>query len=184
LGRFLQRDPAGYVDGMSLYEFVGGRSTLAVDPLGLFAGFDINWLADAGYYDRCKKGDQQQLRHLLGHSNNCSSVMQKSTITFTKQVTVTVTSKVSKALLHGAAMEVSTTVSVTVARTDSAEANTPPCTKVLLWADIECKCARLVGYSGLIGYVPLLRALRAYRYWGWQCESKGFTWTQKTAECP
>ena len=35
LGRFMQRDPAGYVDGMGLYEFVGGMPTVAVDPFGL-----------------------------------------------------------------------------------------------------------------------------------------------------
>jgi RHS repeat-associated protein len=35
LGRWLERDPAGYVDGMNLYEYVRGRSTYAVDPLGL-----------------------------------------------------------------------------------------------------------------------------------------------------
>jgi len=34
LGRFMQRDPMGYVDGMGLYEFVGGRVTVAVDPMG------------------------------------------------------------------------------------------------------------------------------------------------------
>jgi RHS repeat-associated protein len=35
LGRFLTRDPAGYVDGMSLYEYVRGRVPNAVDPSGL-----------------------------------------------------------------------------------------------------------------------------------------------------
>jgi len=30
----MQRDPLGYVDGMGLYEFVGGRVTVGVDPLG------------------------------------------------------------------------------------------------------------------------------------------------------
>ena len=35
LGRFLQRDPLGYVDGMSLYEYAGSEPLGAVDPLGL-----------------------------------------------------------------------------------------------------------------------------------------------------
>lgn len=35
LGRWLQRDPAGYVDGMSLYEYVRSRPTVWIDPLGL-----------------------------------------------------------------------------------------------------------------------------------------------------
>jgi len=30
----MQRDPMGYVDGMGLYEFVGGRVTVGVDPMG------------------------------------------------------------------------------------------------------------------------------------------------------
>ena len=42
LGRFLQRDPLGYGDGMNLYEFVGGRPTGAVDPMGLWLD-DIHW---------------------------------------------------------------------------------------------------------------------------------------------
>ena len=35
LGLWLQRDPIGYVDGMSLYQYVGGRVTVSFDPLGL-----------------------------------------------------------------------------------------------------------------------------------------------------
>jgi RHS repeat-associated protein len=35
LGRWLERDPLGYVDGMSLYEYVQGNSVNAFDPFGL-----------------------------------------------------------------------------------------------------------------------------------------------------
>ena len=35
LGRWLERDPAGYVDGMGLYEYVRGGAIDAVDPSGL-----------------------------------------------------------------------------------------------------------------------------------------------------
>ncbi|GEM_PF-3022932 len=35
LGRWLQRDPLGYVDGVGLYEYVGGQATEMADPLGL-----------------------------------------------------------------------------------------------------------------------------------------------------
>jgi RHS repeat-associated protein len=35
LGRFLSRDPLGYVDGMSLYEYVKGMPLISVDPHGL-----------------------------------------------------------------------------------------------------------------------------------------------------
>jgi hypothetical protein len=34
-GRWLQRDPAGYVDGMNLYEYVCSTPTVASDPMGL-----------------------------------------------------------------------------------------------------------------------------------------------------
>ena len=34
LGRFIHRDSIGYVDGMNLYEYVGGMATGAVDPMG------------------------------------------------------------------------------------------------------------------------------------------------------
>ncbi|MFN0136289.1 MAG: RHS repeat domain-containing protein, partial [Phycisphaerae bacterium] len=35
LGRFMQRDPLGYVDGMNSYEYVRTRVYVGVDPLGL-----------------------------------------------------------------------------------------------------------------------------------------------------
>ncbi|MCP4591891.1 MAG: RHS repeat-associated core domain-containing protein [bacterium] len=38
LGRWLQRDPLGYVDGASFYEFVRSAATSAIDPLGLYSG--------------------------------------------------------------------------------------------------------------------------------------------------
>src|SRR5262249_54175697 len=34
-GRFLQRDPLGYVDGMNLYEYVQSRPTYTMDPEGM-----------------------------------------------------------------------------------------------------------------------------------------------------
>jgi uncharacterized protein RhaS with RHS repeats len=36
-GRWLQRDPAGYVDGMNLYEYVNSMVTVLIDPEGLLA---------------------------------------------------------------------------------------------------------------------------------------------------
>jgi RHS repeat-associated protein len=35
LGRWIQRDPIGYQGGINLYEYVGGRAVVAVDPWGL-----------------------------------------------------------------------------------------------------------------------------------------------------
>jgi uncharacterized protein RhaS with RHS repeats len=37
LGRWIQTDPAGYVDGPNLYEYVRSRPVSATDPLGLAA---------------------------------------------------------------------------------------------------------------------------------------------------
>jgi RHS repeat-associated protein len=37
VGRWLRRDPLGYVDGMSLYEYVEGLAVIATDPYGLAA---------------------------------------------------------------------------------------------------------------------------------------------------
>jgi RHS repeat-associated protein len=35
LGRWMRRDPLGYVDGLDLYEYLQGRTLISVDPLGL-----------------------------------------------------------------------------------------------------------------------------------------------------
>ena len=37
LGRWIQRDPIGYSGGINLYEYVGGRAAVALDPRGLCA---------------------------------------------------------------------------------------------------------------------------------------------------
>ena len=37
-GRWLTRDPAGFVDGMNLYEYCGGGSVSCFDPMGLACG--------------------------------------------------------------------------------------------------------------------------------------------------
>ena len=38
IGRWLTRDPAGYVDGLNLYQYVGSLAVHAVDPFGLQYG--------------------------------------------------------------------------------------------------------------------------------------------------
>jgi uncharacterized protein RhaS with RHS repeats len=38
-GRFLQRDPIGYVDGMNLYEYVRSTPCMSIDPEGVYASF-------------------------------------------------------------------------------------------------------------------------------------------------
>ncbi len=43
LGRWLQRDPLGYHDGPSLYEYVRSNPTIGLDPQGLFAEGRGGW---------------------------------------------------------------------------------------------------------------------------------------------
>jgi RHS repeat-associated protein len=38
LGRFISRDPKGYVDGYNLYQYAGGRVVVMNDPMGLAGG--------------------------------------------------------------------------------------------------------------------------------------------------
>lgn len=46
LGRWLQRDPMGYLDGMSLYEYVRSGPVNRLDPMGL--SLITDWSPDAG----------------------------------------------------------------------------------------------------------------------------------------
>lgn len=43
-GRFLQRDPLGYVDGMNLYEYVKSNPHTKIDPFGLFVNSGYDYL--------------------------------------------------------------------------------------------------------------------------------------------
>jgi RHS repeat-associated protein len=47
LGRWLTRDPAGYVDGLNVYLFVGGNPVMLVDPTGLLWTWIKNTASDA-----------------------------------------------------------------------------------------------------------------------------------------
>jgi RHS repeat-associated protein len=42
LGRWLQRDPLGYVDGVNLYEYARSMPTFFVDPFGLAVSLDLD----------------------------------------------------------------------------------------------------------------------------------------------
>lgn len=48
LGRFLQRDPISYQDGMNLYQYVGSNPTNYLDPLGLKTCASFSYGKDAG----------------------------------------------------------------------------------------------------------------------------------------
>ena len=47
-GRWLQRDPLGYVDGANLYEYVMSSPLTLIDPLGLFFWFSSQKVAGQG----------------------------------------------------------------------------------------------------------------------------------------
>ena len=52
LGRWLQRDPIGYADGMSLREYAGGAPTVRIDPAG-FYGLDVHYYMTYYLARRC-----------------------------------------------------------------------------------------------------------------------------------
>jgi RHS repeat-associated protein len=54
-GRFLQRDPRGYVDGLNLYQYVGGRPTFGTDPFGLVT-CKPKLISGKMFYDQYKNG--------------------------------------------------------------------------------------------------------------------------------
>ena len=48
LGRWIQRDPISYSGGINLYEYVGGRAVVAVDPAGLAYLYRVGPAHDLG----------------------------------------------------------------------------------------------------------------------------------------
>lgn len=65
-GRWLQRDPAGFVDGPNLYQYVGGGPGRYIDPMGLAADDDINvWLDN---HERRANGRREDGAYHVGSS--------------------------------------------------------------------------------------------------------------------
>jgi RHS repeat-associated protein len=76
LGRWLQRDPLGYVDGMSLYEYCGGGPMGATDPSRTAAGpLDRRHLLHSG------ESDQRQYARLAECAPGSGRSMDTESIT-------------------------------------------------------------------------------------------------------
>ncbi|MCF8069327.1 MAG: DUF6531 domain-containing protein [Desulfobacterales bacterium] len=50
LGRFMQKDPAGYVDGLNLYAYVLNNPLMYTDPMGLMARYDSSYFDSSSSY--------------------------------------------------------------------------------------------------------------------------------------
>jgi RHS repeat-associated protein len=50
LGRWLTRDPAGYVDGLNVYQFVRSNPLMFVDPTGLFISYIFGGIAESAEF--------------------------------------------------------------------------------------------------------------------------------------
>ena len=61
LGRWLERDPAGYVDGMGLYEYVRGGPITAVDPTGLY-DFGVDRRVDRLMWRLAREAEEERER--------------------------------------------------------------------------------------------------------------------------
>gem|GEM_PF-5362617 len=85
-GRWMQRDPAGYVDGLSMYLFVRGNPLSLIDPMGLFA-------SEPGWTRRL---EESQLQRDLGMSTQETQQMRSDA---TSQALGALTAVVSLAIL-------------------------------------------------------------------------------------
>jgi len=74
LGRFLQRDPAGYVDGAHTYQYVRSQPVRAVDPNGLRTRSGYVWNAwgrklevvfDSDGWGRCTVSQQNRIQEAI-----------------------------------------------------------------------------------------------------------------------
>ncbi|MDJ0731221.1 MAG: RHS repeat-associated core domain-containing protein [Crocosphaera sp.] len=78
-GRFISRDPLGYLDGMNLYEYVGSNPINSVDPLGLAEGCKYAWFGKKvtvyGYsisWENCVKKPERKIE--ITHSTKVSVI--------------------------------------------------------------------------------------------------------------
>jgi RHS repeat-associated protein len=84
VGRWLQRDPIGYLGGVNLYEYVGGRAVVAVDPEGkdswglLPPGWDSG---DVWGWSKMQQLQQQEHEMEMRCLKTCAAAAAKLTVT-------------------------------------------------------------------------------------------------------
>ena len=85
LDRWLQQDPAGYVDGPNTYQFVGSSPTGRADPSGLdweetAGGYVPDWLADgsAGFADGLSFGLTAKVRQYYNGGDDMADTSSTS----------------------------------------------------------------------------------------------------------
>jgi len=61
-GRWTTPDPAGYVDGMGLYEYVNSSPLNGLDPMGLWRFWDWVWTGDGGATERLERAERNFAR--------------------------------------------------------------------------------------------------------------------------
>ena len=78
LGRWMQRDPLMYVDGMNLYEYVGSNPLMYFDPMGLGIFQKLKGLAKA-FMDELKElaGDLAELKELKNEFDRRADAFNK-----------------------------------------------------------------------------------------------------------
>jgi len=91
IGRFLQRDPLGYVDGMNQYEYVGSSPTNGIDPLGLsFLGYDSwgDWFSSIGEGAKTLFTGNNDLRLLNEHNRAIQARQHQQAIAIANKLSV------------------------------------------------------------------------------------------------
>jgi RHS repeat-associated protein len=65
LGRWLSRDPAGYIDGLNLYLYATANPLMLIDPLGMFGWFGDFCNAMLKYPRKVKDGLEEGLKDVI-----------------------------------------------------------------------------------------------------------------------
>ena len=156
MGRFVQRDPAGYQDGWNLYEFVRAGPTSGRDPSGLCVVF-----MPPGNHDTCRKGVTYTATLQVYEHKNCGTTTVTVKETTTKSWTLTWSFTASgEGSAYGVGFGLSTTVSGSCALTESTEIDVPVkgCTKMRFYRDVSCVCSKhwkWVPFEGILSYYTI-----------------------------